>query len=129
MRKIIKFSIVVALCVFPMFHSISALAQTSAEIEEIELTQEVKPNSQSEGRNIVFISAYFNHQTSEIEIFAVGVGTSIITLKNPSGQIVAQTITNPTDGIGSLYVPEISGVYQIIIDSKGYYLYGFFTKM
>lgn len=128
MKKIFFCTIAAALFACPLFHSISATAQTPDHSEEIELTTEKRTDTKSEGRSISTIEAYYHPETSLVEVIAVGVGTCTVSLRNASGYIISQTIITPYNICAYLAVPATLGTYEIIIESRNYYSYGYFTN-
>lgn len=128
MKKIFFCTITAALFACSLFHCNSVIAQSPAQSEEIELTTEKRTDTKSEGRSISTIEAYYHPETSLVEVIAVGVGTCTVSLRNASGYIISQTIITPYNICAYLAVPATLGTYEIIIESRNYYSYGYFTN-
>ena len=128
MNKKVIFSVALALFVCMGANSIPTTPQNQPSSIEIYLTTEEKQDVQTEDRSLIEVAAYYNPKSSSIDIIAIGVGDSFVTLKNSSGLIVAQTTISANDGIGLVCVPDTSDNYQLIINSTSYYSYGYFSK-
>ncbi len=98
---------------------------------EIEL--EKTPAIESTGefgfpRSVYFLETYYDSAFRAISVMHDSLGETNIYILDSLGQIVCQSYIHSTSyRTDTIYLPEISGVYSIVIESKVVYAYGSFS--
>ncbi len=120
MKKLLLIILAIIFCQFGHSSNLSFTDKEKIDIEE-------QPKGELEkDRSIKFIECYISRTENYLELEHSGIGSPIITILDNNGEIVSRNSASCISDRVIINLPQLEGIYRVIIQSYIYYGEGVF---